>query len=200
MLSDYQFWTGALAVLVASYGAYYQRKQYNLMLPPPGKRSTKPPPSPWWKYPPLIATFALAALAWVPLAVSFWNRPAIPTIGLAGWGTTDPLNGLPIGITITKDDPSMRLMGIAYHYDSTVDVYDVARLQKSALYDVRVSTFAIMIKPDQTFMDEVTSHRHVRTNYLLLSVPSSLANPEFSTLRQATNMGIKIIWSGVGPP
>ena len=63
MFNDPQFWIGVLAVLVTGYGAYYQRKQYNLMLPPNGKRSGKAPLKPWWQFPPLIATFVLALLA-----------------------------------------------------------------------------------------------------------------------------------------
>jgi hypothetical protein len=200
MFKDPQFWIGALALLVASYAAYFQRKQYFLMLPAPGKRPPKIAPKPWWQFPPLIAAFALAMLAWVPFLLSLWNQPAPSTIAVFGWGTNNLVPGLPINVVITKDDPSIKLMGAAYHYDGTTDLYDVKQLQKSALYDVRIGAVLIMVKTDATFVDEVSSHRHVRTNYVLLSVPASLNAPDFSTLRQATGMGIKTIWSGVGPP
>jgi hypothetical protein len=201
MFKDPQFWIGVLAVLVASCGAYFQRKQYQLMLPGPGKRGApKIPPKPWWQSPLLIVSFALALLAWVPFAITEWNRAPEPILGVAGWGAQDISNGLPINVSMIKDDPSVRLMGIAYHYDGAMDIYDLNRLQKSALYDVRVGSITVIIKPDSVFLDEVASHKHVRTNYALILVPASLIHPEFSTLRQALAMGAKPVWAGIGPP
>jgi hypothetical protein len=90
--------------------------------------------------------------------------------------------------------------GIAYHYVGDIDVLDVDDLQKSALYDARQGIEIILIKANSTFIEEFTSGKHTRTNYMLLAVPTKLGNPQFSTLRQAYALGIQTLWSGTGPP
>ena len=143
----------------------------------------------------------MALLVWVPWAISYFNRAPAPTIGIGGWGTQNAAGGLPITVVMIKEDPTIRLIGIAYHYDGFGDVFDAKGLQKSAPYDVRIGSIIILIKPDAEFLNEVTSGKHVRTNYVLISIPASLGdNPNFSTLRQATALGAKVLWTGIGPP
>lgn len=198
-MSDPQLWIGVLALLITAYSAYFQRKQYLLSLASPKKRGAAIQKV-WWQAPSLIATSLLAIMAWVPFGLDHLNRAPTPTVGISGWGTQDPINGLPIGVALIKDDPSIRIMGVAFHYDGIVDVLDVNQLQKSALYDARVGGITVIIRPDQLFLSDAATRKHVRTNYILLSVPAALREPSFSTLRQAYAMGAKSLWNGTGPP
>jgi hypothetical protein len=129
------------------------------------------------------------------------RTPAQPAIGVTGWGGFTPsLGTMPIFVVVNETNPDIKLMGIAYHYVGDIDVMDVSELQKSALYDARRGAEVILIKASNTFIAEMASGLHFRTNYVLLAVPAKLGNPQFSTLRQAFALGIKTIWGGTGPP
>jgi hypothetical protein len=198
---DPQLWIPLLTLAVAAYGAFLQRRQVQLMAAakPANRGSTA---SVWWRSPIIGAMAILTVLAWAPLVIGLLS-PKLPQqkIGVASWGGLDLAHGtLPILAVMTDDNRDLKLMGIAYHYDGKTDFSDVKDLQKSALYDVRRGAENILIKADEIFINEAVTRQHVRTNYILLTVPAQLGQPNFSTLRQAFSMGAQMVWSGVGPP
>lgn len=197
---DYQLLVAVLALGIAGYTALLQHRQVKLMEAgqedlPGLSRAAK-----WWKAPPVLAVFALALLTWAPWVVTA-IKPKPFVISAFGWGGINLTNGtLPIVAVMSATNPSIKLMAIAFHYSGTTDFTDVKQLQKSALYDVRQGTQIMMIQADSDFIDDVTNKKQIGTNFMLLTVPVTLGNPEFSTLRQAFAMGIQIVWNGTGPP
>jgi len=198
---EYQQLIPPLALLVAIYSAYLQRKQVRLTTADQEELPGISKPTPWWRAPTVIAVFVLALLTWIPWAVTSLRAPTIPAIGIAGWGGfSQELGSMPLGVVVNEANPNIRLMGIAFHYTAETDFTDVSDLQKSAVYDARKGTQIIMIKANDKFIDEFRSGKHNRTNYMLLAIPTKLGNPHFSTLREAYALGIQTLWSGTGPP
>jgi len=198
---DPQLWIPVVTLGVAIYGTVLQRRQVQLMSAvKPYKRDTAQPV--WWRSPIITAMGLLVLLAWVPLVIEIVTpKPQQPMIGVASWGGLDLSQGtMPIIAVMTQSNPDLKLMGIAYHYDGQTDFTDVKALQKSALYDVRQGAETVLIKADTDFVNEVMSGKHVRTNYILMTIPAKLEQPQFSTLRQAFAMGAQVVWTGVGPP
>jgi hypothetical protein len=197
---DYQLLVAVLALGIAGYTAHLQHQQVKLMQAGQEDLPGLPGPPPWWKAPPVVAVFALALLTWAPWIVAA-VKPKPFVIGAYGWGGINLTTGtLPIVAVMSATDPNIKLMAIAFHYNGTTDFTDVKQLQKSALYDVRQGTQIIMIQADSDFIEDVTSKKQIGTNFMLLTVPAKLENPEFSTLRQAFSMGVQIVWNGTGPP
>jgi hypothetical protein len=66
---DLQLLIAVLALAIAAYTAHLQRHQVKLMTAGQEDLPGLPRPKAWWQQPPVIAVFALALLAWVPVAV-----------------------------------------------------------------------------------------------------------------------------------
>jgi hypothetical protein len=198
---DLQLLVPILALGVAGYSAYLQHRQVTLMLAGQEDLPVIPRPTPWWRTPAVVAAFVLAILAWVPRVWSTWviakNQPMV---GMAGWGLLDLTNrSLQITVASARQDDTQKFMAVAFHYRGDTDIEDVSDLQKSSLYDVRLGVQMIVFHFDDKFAAEWANGMK-NTNYILLTVPSTVRPDDFSTLRQAITKGAKIIAGGTGPP
>lgn len=88
---------------------------------------------------------------------------------------------------------------VAYLYDGKEDWKDVHLYEKSSLHDIEDGIIGIIIPWDERFKAQLREGGS-NTTYELLLVPRSLTPDRFNTLREAENLGAKILQHRVGPP
>jgi hypothetical protein len=89
---------------------------------------------------------------------------------------------------------------VAYKWDGLIDINDAPNLQKSNLFDITNNReIRIKIKMNEEFVDELRKG-HLMTNYSILLVPNGVTMDQFTTLRQAKALGIKVMETRGGPP
>jgi hypothetical protein len=125
----------------------------------------------------------------------------VATLSVPGWGGVGLPEGRALFLTAVaaEDDPTHRMMAIAYHYVADMDVFDLRDLQKSALFDIRKGPQTIIIKPDAKFIDEANSGKHYAANYSLVIMPRSVERDDVTTLRRLRELGGKVVLTMVGP-
>jgi len=88
---------------------------------------------------------------------------------------------------------------VVFHDPGTSDTRDVEISDKSNLFDIAGGDIRIELVLGNKFMSEV-SKGYTGTKYAALLVPNKVSMGQFSTLREAESVGIKIIGGGFGPP
>jgi hypothetical protein len=101
------------------------------------------------------------------------------------------------GILSYQND--FKIAGVAFHYSGATDVKDVSALNKTNLYDIGPNDITMVVEWNQAFLDEMAHGVH-GTSYMALLVPNTVRMDEFSTIRQAEAMGVKVIGRVAGPP
>ena len=78
-------------------------------------------------------------------------------------------------------------------YDGAGDIKDAPYLQQSSLYDIRHGNIAMVAKYGEAF-PKYMQEQHAAGNFVVLFlVPLGVTTSQFSTLRQARSLGVKII-------
>lgn len=98
-----------------------------------------------------------------------------------------------VTIDLKENKPDRKVIAIALHYYGTVDGYDQEGLQKSKLFDYRSGSQTMIINADDRFLREAQGRT---TNFFLVDAPSGTNETQFSTLRQASNLGFRVIFLG----
>ena len=200
---DYQSLLGVLAVILAAYSAYNQRKQTQMMViqasTAKALKGVKNS-APWWISFHFLALVVVAALAWVPFLIgALQETPA----RVATWGQSPTIpNASQIivdGTSLSKYKSRYRMIAICFHWFGKQDIQDMDPLQKSAVMDIQDGAQLMPIFYDDTFTKEMQSGQH-GTIYALLIIPKEHAQEGFSTLRQAYSLGAKTVWNAGGPP
>jgi hypothetical protein len=166
---------------------------------------------PWYRvYWPILAMGACMVGTWIP----YFSLQGIiiPPLYLTGWGPLYsghsgivPIDQLKAakeivdGRLLISESKRSRLAGVCFHYSGLGDRDDVADLQKSQLYDIRNEDILIVIPFGPKFMEEMKFGDR-GTTYKLLLVPNSISMNQFSTLHEASRLGVKVIGQGGGPP
>jgi hypothetical protein len=196
---DRQFVMELLSLLVGGLGVFLTYRQLQLMEIKAAKRSS----GNLRGLPTVVVLAVLTVLNFSLWLTARWERPQAPTLGVAGWGgamLSEKEKALFITAISTQDDPTHRMMAIAYHYAADIDVGDLKDLQKSALFDIRKGVQQMLIKLDDKFVNEANSGKHFAANYSLLIIPRQAERDEVTTLRRLAELGGKVVWSGQGPP
>jgi hypothetical protein len=92
-----------------------------------------------------------------------------------------------------------RVAGACFRYHGTADILDATGLQKSGLYDIKDEALKIEMPWDSSFIDTI-KRGEVETSCSLLLVPNGVTMDQFSTLRQAEAIGVKVLQTVAGPP
>lgn len=196
---DLQSVVTVLSLLVGVIGIFLQYRQIQLMQTASPKRTTS---KLWWRMPVVVALATLTVLNLSVLGIAIWLRPPAATLSVSSWGGLGLPEGKALFITAlsAQDDPTHRMMAVAYHYAGDVDPHDLKDLQKSALFDIRKGAQTMIIKLDDKFINEANSGKHVVANYSLLIMPRSVERDDVTTLRRLRELGGTIIATMVGAP
>jgi hypothetical protein len=213
---DYKFWLALFSSLgIGGYNIVLQRRQIALMSKAkPKKGAATEPPSFWGSYGRYFVMLGFIGLAWAPYAIDLiWSPPHLTEFSyMTIWGPNSPpgqqptIGGLKTllavanGRTLTSYSANYKLAAIAFHYYGMSDVDDVSTLQKSNLYDIKdQEAINILIPVTDVFREEM-AHAGWGTNYGLLLVPNGVSMDQFSTIRQAKALGVKVMQTSSGPP
>jgi hypothetical protein len=119
-----------------------------------------------------------------------------PNAGLIiGWGQDSPLscymnvNGKPL---LVRQSGYKLAIG-CFAYDGKEDVLDATYVQVSNLYDIKDGVIGIRGSYQQYFIEYSKQLRSVGIMVALLNVPNGVQPNQFTTLRQARALGVKIL-------
>jgi hypothetical protein len=137
--------------------------------------------------------FALTSLVFCALA--FWmlaHQPQQPPNYFLEWGNT--ASGTSVEGFVLVDPSGLqsfakdyKLAAVEMHWNGLQDVLDTDDLQKSATFDIAQGAIQILIPVSPTFG---TGNGD---NFFLLLVPKAITTDQFQTLREAQNLGVKIL-------
>jgi hypothetical protein len=210
---DYQFWfplvgtfSGVVAMLGTLYSAYWQRKAIMMATEAQGinnQRGKIQLPI-WWKSPAVLALFILSCSLWGPYILSKVNEEdRVRGNGGIQAATIDNSTGRFIDFTlyvsINGDDiyryaSSWRVMAVGFVWTIDRDLDDIQELQKSPVLEIRKDNMVFLFKGDSKFVDQVS--RGAPVNYGLIILPKNLPADAFKTLRQAKDLGAKVVSLG----
>ncbi len=178
-------------VAIGIIGLYYQRQQVRLMKPDAIKK---------FHHWPLIFMITLAASSWIPYVLlpddlPEWPDPK-PYVVQYGVGQNDCLVVVN-GDRFLKYRAHYRLASACYIYDGIGDLLDVPQLQTSKAYDIRVGAMALRAVWGASFPKYLSEKGPILSmNHVVLMLPIGVVPGEFSTLREAKAMGVKIVNGG----
>jgi hypothetical protein len=207
-MPDYQLALSILGLLVMVYGVHHQRKQTKLMesqtLSRPARRRGETPGLIWWKSPAIWTLFALMCLTWGPYLLSKSGEEQTIRDYAAGIraGAINNNTGKPVDITfyVAVDGNEVykyfpwRAMAVAFVWPTDRDLDDVQDLQKSPAYEIRKAKMEFWFKSDNNIIDQLNKGAPV--NYAIILLPRNVTATAFATLRQAKDLGAKIIEIG----
>ena len=187
---------GVAALLVGVGNLYYQREAVRLMKASavsPRRRAEVANLS-WWKNRTTALMAVLVLLTWGPFAYNLATQkplPSEPPPGNYNWGTLSD-GEIYYSLPIAETKPDRRLVLTALHYNGLGDIKDVGGIQKSKPYDFVRGIATLIIDPDQRFRNE-TAAGMKQVTFVLLDTPQNLSPDQFSTIRQATNLGATLL-------
>jgi hypothetical protein len=203
---EYQFWLAILGVLIAAYTAYLQRKQIMMAIESASPNTGAKPPSSlvWWKSPAIILLFLLVCVNWGPFILSkIHEEDRVRGGGGIRAATIDNSTGKYVDFTlyvsingedIYQYSLSWRVIAAGFVWTVDIDHDDIQDIHKSASLEIRNEPMVFMIKTDHKFVDQVNKGAPI--NYCLIILPKKVTPDSFKTLRQAKDLGAKVITMG----
>lgn len=195
---DFAFWLQlAVTVFIGALGIYYQRRQVRLMTP---AVTATVKPNWWWRYWPIALMLVLAGSSWIPYMTrpnDLPEWPDEPNKFILKFAHSPGQCEIAVnGERFWKYRDGFRLASGCFAYDGIGDVLDTPQLQTSKMYDIRKSPIEMRLEWGPGFAGYLKQVHAVGINHALLLVPNGVDTGQFSTLRQARSMGVKIMSAG----
>jgi hypothetical protein len=151
---------------------------------------------------PLVLIVLIAASSWIPYILRPGDLPEWPNSKTGSKAYTAAPGACFVtadGDFFVKYRKRYRLASACYIYDGTVDLLDVPHLQVSKEREITAGDMPMNAQWGPTFQDYVDQKQIPLINHVLLLVPVGVSAGQFSTLRQARDLGVKIGPVGGGP-
>lgn len=159
------------------------------------------------RYWPMLTMVLLVVLVWVPYVYTHYHPakgpqqidipefdgPTAELIG--GWGqdTSASCYMSVNGKLLLSRQSEYKLAIACFAYDGKEDILDAPYLQVSNLYDIKDGTVVIRGSYQPYFIDYSKQIHSVGIEVALLNVPNGIQPSQFTTLRQARALGVKIL-------
>jgi hypothetical protein len=200
--------TGLLAQIVLIYLAYRQNeifKRQNAIFAaqagvPMAPSETAGAPVLVRRYWPMLAMALLVLLNGAVVAYRSYaeHHPSIPEFetrqdmvighGLTGRSCFMTVNGK----TLVSRSVNYKLALGCFIYDGSQDMLDAPNMQISNLYDITEGTTNMIVNWGDAYDKYLSDHHAVGITTALLNVPNGVQITQFTTLRQARSLGVKI--------
>jgi hypothetical protein len=196
MDAQQQFWLQlAVTALIGIIGIYYTRKQVQLQKPDNQSGA-------WSKFWPIILMIVLAASSWIPYIIHPDDLPDFPDphAPVYDYGVTPSECYVSVnGQRFSRYAGHYKLASGCYLYDGNGDILDAPQLQVSRTYDINNSQFRMRIPWGPGFKQYVLTKLPSHLNLVVFLMPVGIDPGQFSTLRQAKALGVRLITAGAAP-
>ncbi len=184
-----------IGLILMAGSLYYAREQVRIMKAAPSanqraKAVAVVSARPWWKSWQLAVMAVLFALTWVPFGYGLLFPP-VEFAQEMKWGGL-PDGDLYVSVILPKAKSDRKIVLVALHYNGRGDIKDAKGIQKSEPYDYGAGLQTFIVAPDQTFRNEAAAGMRGVT-FLLLDLPNTVNEAQFSTVRQAIALGGKVV-------
>lgn len=195
MEAQQQFWLQiAVTIVIGVIAIYYQRKQVQSLKP--SNRGK------WTKYWPIGFVVLLAASSWIPYIMRPDDLPDFPDphppIREYGVKVGECRVGVN-GERFLKYAAHYKVACGCYFYDGSGDILDAPQLQTSAAYEINNSRITMRILWEPGFKQYVLAKLPGKLNLVVFLMPIGVEPDQFSTLRQAKALGVRLISAGAAP-
>lgn len=155
------------------------------------------------RYWPMIIMAILMLLTWVGVAVGYYGRNSASDIPefdgsnadlVLGWGqdTTGACDMNVNGKLLLNRQSGYKLAIGCFIYDGKEDILDAPYIQVSNLYDIKDGVIAMRSSYQPYFLEYYKQMHPTGTEIALFNVPNGVQPTQFTTLRQARSLGVKI--------
>ena len=156
------------------------------------------------RYWPMLTMGLLMVLTWTAAWAAFYDRhydqPDIPEFDgsnadlVLAWGqdTTGVCDMTVNGKRLLGRQSGFKLAIGCFIYDGKEDVLDAPYIQVSSLYDIRDGVIAMRSSYQPYFLEYYKQMHPTGTEIALFNVPNGVQPNQFTTLRQARSLGVKI--------
>ncbi len=199
---DTAFWIQVgITILIGGIGIYYAREQV-LLARSMNLGSIKKQKIGWARRNrPIFLIVGLAMSSWIPYFIRPDDLPEFPdphpyVIGYSQSFGARWCRVVINGQRFLKFQSHYKVAGACYLYDGIGDLMDVAQLQVGKAHDIRDEQIDIMTPFGPGFSGYLESKRAIGLTHVVLLIPKGIDPGDFSTLRQAKAMGVKIVSAG----
>jgi hypothetical protein len=199
MTFDYKFWLPFFVSLVYLYLNYQQLSQKKGNQHTSAAMTIGSRLKAYW---PMLVMVFLFIGCWIPYLLS--KEQAVPDIPefdtpnsaiVTGWAQDTPSSCLMQvnGGALLSRQSGYKLAIACLIYDGKTDILDAPYLQVSNLYDIKLGSITMRAGYQPYFLEYESRMHAVGINIALLNIPNGIQPTQFTTLRQARSMGVKIL-------
>lgn len=200
---DTAFWTQlGVTLVIGGIAIYYEREQVLLIRRSMSPASTEQFRPNWvrrtW---PLFVIAVLALSSWIPYFIRPDDLPPFPDPHsyVARYSQSIEAQWCRVlinGDRFLKFAGHYRVAGACYAYDGVGDVLDVPKLQVGKTHDIINGQIEMVTRFGPGFMEYLQENGAIGLSHVVLLIPNGVDPGDFSTLRQAKAMGVKIVNGG----